>query len=109
MFRRPSQSIIFRRCYTLTYRDPIANAQQRAVVKELQTAASQHEMWSHWSQFSLCVHYATPELCVSQIRPRQIMLFDGLFHGMQQELLFISWGTGRGSLWQIIIYVVSDS
>ena len=35
------------------------------------------------------VHHATPEFRGSQIRPRQIILFDRLFHGMQQGLLFI--------------------
>ena len=51
-------------------------------------------------------HHATPEFRGSQIRPRQIILLDGLFHGMQQGLLFIFLGKGKGSLWQIIIYVV---
>ena len=50
------------------------------------------------AQFSLCVHHATPEFHGSQIRPRQIILFDGLFHGMQQGLLFIFLGKGKGKL-----------
>ena len=50
------------------------------------------------AQFSLCVHCANSEFPGSQIRLRQLILFDGLFHGMQQGLLFIFLVKGKGKL-----------
>ena len=46
----------------------------------------------------VCVHHATPEFHGSQIRPRQIILFDRLFHRMQKGLLFIFLGEAKGKL-----------